>query len=180
MAKIFSLGTCLMLLVSLFAWPMPVSAGLSEWSAETIPSRTDNVLGPPGIDIRDFAIGSDGLTVYVVPGDSVIDNIIYKSIDGGETWITVTTPFRVDLIAIAPDDDNLVVIANNSTPIIYYRSGSTFTWQSLGTVQENPGGAPPVVISDLVISPLRIASHYIAVAGKEAGNIANLWYFDSG
>lgn len=180
MARIISLGVCVIVLASLFVWSKPVTAGLSEWSPVTIPSRTDNILGPPGVDIRDLAIGSDALTIYAAPGDSISDHIIYKSIDGGLKWTTVETPIRVDLVAIAPDDNNLVAIANNQTPEIYFCSSITPPWQSLGTVKENPGGSPPAVIYDLTISLLRIDAHYIGVAGKEAGDIANLWYFNLG
>jgi hypothetical protein len=180
MARIFSLGTCILLLVSLFSWPIPVSAGLSEWSAETIPSRLDNMLGPAGIDIRDFAIGNDAQTLYAAAGNSANNDtqkkFIYKSIDGGITWTELTTPIRVDYVAIAPDDVNTVVIASNSTPIkVYYRSSSTVNWQSLGDI---PGGNAPATIRDLAISPLRLNSHLIAVAGSNASGGASLWYYD--
>ncbi|MGD0780270.1 MAG: hypothetical protein ABR954_05765 [Dehalococcoidales bacterium] len=180
MAKITSLGICIMFLVSLFSWPTPVSAGSCVWSAEDIPSRINNILGPAGIDIRDIAIANDAQTIYAVPGDSIADNITYKSTDGGITWTALPVPIRADFIAIAPDD-NLLAIANNITPRVYFSINGGVTWQPLGnTVQESPGGAPPSAIYDLAISPDRYDIHYIAVAGKEAGDLANLWYIDLG
>jgi hypothetical protein len=180
MAKITSLGICIMLLVSLFSWPTPVSAGSSVWSAEDIPSRINNILGPAGIDIRDIAIADDAQTIYTVPGDSITDNIIYKSTDGGITWIALPVPIRADFIAIAPDD-NLLAIANNITPKVYFSINGGVTWQPLGnTVQESPGGALPSAIYDLAISPARYDIHYIAVAGTDNWSLANLWYLDYG
>ncbi len=180
MARIFSLGICVLLLASLFAWPRPVSAGLAEWSAETIPSRTNNTLGPAGVDIRDLAVANDNLVVYAAPGDSITDNVVYKSTDSGIKWTALPVPIRADYVAIAPDNENLVAIANNITPTVFFSSSAGLAWQTLGTVQETPHGAPAAAIYDLAISLAMVNIHYIAVAGKEAGNIANLWYYDLG
>ncbi len=175
LAKIFSLGICILFLTSLFVWPKPVSAGLSTWSAENIPSTTGNMLGPAGVDIRDFAIAYDSLTIYAVPGDSIADNLTFKSTDGGLTWATLTVPIRADLVAIAPDS-NLVVIANNTTPEVRVSLDNGVTWSPTGFIQESPGVQTAISINDLAISPLENNSHYIVVAGKEAGYLANLWY----
>ena len=67
MRPISALGIVLLLVVSLFSWAAPVSAGATVWSAETIPSQTGNMLGPAGIDIIDLAVGGDGTTIYAVP-----------------------------------------------------------------------------------------------------------------
>jgi hypothetical protein len=184
LAKIVSLGICILVLASLFVWPKPAAAGLAAWSWETTPAEIDNLLGPTGIDIRDIAVGSDGLTVYAAPSNSITEaissNVVYKSIDGGVNWIAIDTDIQVDLVAIAPDDNNLVVIANKETAAIYFRSSNTPSWQPLGPIKESPDGSPAEVIYDLAISPLRVGVHYIGVAGKEASGIANLWYFNIG
>jgi hypothetical protein len=184
MAKIFSLGICLLFLASLIVWPEPALAGTTVWSAETIPTRINNVLGPAGVDIRDLAIGDDDLTIYAAPGDSITDitigNVIYKSIDGGVTWTALNTPIRTDLIAVAPDDKNLVAIGNNTTLDVRISADGGLTWHTTGTIQESPGGAPAEAIYDLAISPIRNFIHYVTVAGKEVGDLANLWYFNFG
>ena len=180
MARIFSLGICLLLLLSLFSLPEPVSAGTSVWSAETIPSLLNTILGPAGIDIRDFVIGNDLLTVYAVTGNSIAGNFTYKSTNGGVSWTALPVPITADLIDIAPDDNNLLVIANSNTAAVFFSADGGATWQTLGTVQETPGGAAAAVIYDIAISPIKNTIQYIAVAGKEAAGLANLWYFDYG
>jgi hypothetical protein len=180
MARIFSLGICLLLLLGIFSWPKPVSAGLCEWSAETIPTRLNEVLGRPGIDVRDLAIGSDYLTIYAAPGNSAGGNFVYKSTDSGLKWTERPIPITADLVAVAPDDSNLVVIANSTTAAVHISLDGGATWQTMGTVQETPGGAAAAAIYDITISPIRSGIQYIAAAGKEAVGIANVWYFDYG
>ncbi|MBN1692006.1 MAG: hypothetical protein JW845_00445 [Dehalococcoidales bacterium] len=180
MARIFSLGICLLLLLGIYSWPKPVSAGLSVWSAETIPTRLNEVLGRPGIDVRDLAIGSDYLTIYAAPGNSVGGNFIYKTIDSGSNWTEYPTPITADLIAVAPDDNNLVVIANSTTAAVHISFDGGATWQTMGTVQETPGGAAAAAIYDIEISPTANGIQYIAAAGKEAAGLANVWYFNYG
>jgi hypothetical protein len=174
MARILSLVTGILIVASLFSWSEPVSAGLAEWSAETIPSRTDNILGPPGIDIRDFAVAGDSKTIYAVPGDSIPQNVVFKSADAGATWTTLPVPIRVDLVAVAPDDNTFVAIANNSTATIYVTLNGGTIWYNLGTPQE--GSSTAKAIYDIAVSATRDAKHYIAAAGKDTGDMANLWY----
>jgi len=173
-ARIISLSAVIFLFIYLFSWPLPVSAGESEWSAESIPGRIDNTLGPAGIDIRDYAIGDDDLTIYATPGNSIADTIIYKSTNAGVSWTAVTVSVRADLLAIAPDNVNFIAFVNSSTQEVYLSIDGATTWDSIGT----PAGA--AVIYDIAISETRENKHYIAVAGKEAGNVANLWYLAYG
>jgi hypothetical protein len=179
MAKIFSLVTCALLLASMFTWPAPASAGLSAWSVETTPSRTYNTLGPPGIDVRDLAIGNNDEVIYAAPGDSVSDNVVYKSTDGGIKWTALVTPIKVYYVAVAPNDNDLVVIANNSSKVYFSDTGNA-PWQSLGIVRELPAGLPAVTIYDLAISPVKDHINYVAVSGKKTGDIAELWYINLG
>lgn len=173
MAKILSLVTGILIVASLFSWPEPVSAGLASWSAETIPSRTDNILGPPGIDIRDFAVAGDTKTIYAVPGDSISDNVVFKSSDAGATWTALPVSIKADFVAVAPDDSTFVAVANNSTPTVYVTLNGGLIWYDLGTPQETN---PAVAIYDIAISATREGKHYIAAAGKDTGG-ANLWYY---
>jgi photosystem II stability/assembly factor-like uncharacterized protein len=177
-ARIFRLGICLLILGSLLCNFPKVSAGICEWSAEPIPATLNNLLGPTGVDIRDLAFFNDGQIIYAAPGNSV-SNTIYRSTDGGNTWTTITIgmPINVDLIATMPDNDQVLAIANKSTPAVYLSVDAGLHWKDLGIL---PGGAPAVAIYDLAISPQREDINYIAVAGKEAGNVANLWYFELG
>jgi hypothetical protein len=172
-ARILSLVTGILIVASLFSWPEPVSAGLVEWSAETIPTRLDNILGPPGIDIRDFAVAGDSKTIYAVPGDSISDNVVFKSADAGATWTALPVPTKVRLVAVAPDDSTFAAVADNSTLRIYVTLDGGLTWYSLGTPRET---SPAVAIYDIAVSAIWGGQHYIAAAGKDAGNAANLWY----
>ena len=81
-----------LLLVSLFSWATPVSAGKLAWSAESIPGTAGVVLGPAGIDVRDIAVAADGKSIYAVPGDSVSDNVVYKSNAAGVSWTRTAAP----------------------------------------------------------------------------------------
>ncbi|HJX13159.1 MAG TPA: hypothetical protein VJ377_06475 [Dehalococcoidales bacterium] len=172
-------GIAGLLLVSLLLPAAPVSAGTAVWSAETIPTVENNFLGPAGVDIRDLAVAPDHTTVYAVPGDSISDNVVYKSVDAGVTWLAIDVDISADLVAIAPDDKNMVAIASRGTPAVYLTTDGGTTWSNLGTPQES-GGNPAAAITDIAISELESSIRLIAAAGKEAGDIANLWYFNSG
>src|SRR4030042_3028938 len=178
-ARIISLSIIFLFVASLFSWSTPVSAGVSEWTAETIPGRLDNSIGPPGIDVRDFAIGNDDKPVYAVPGNSIAGNVVYKSINAGVSWTALTVSIRADLVAIAPDDVNIIAIANNSTPEVNLSIDGGVTWYALGTPQAL-AGAPAAAIFDIAISGIWEKKHFIAAAGQEAGNVGNLWYFAYG
>ena len=77
-AKICGRGLAVLLVVSLFLFAAPASAGTLAWSTEVIPSTAGNVLGPSGIDVRDIAVAANGTTIYAVPGDSTSDNVVYE------------------------------------------------------------------------------------------------------
>ena len=102
-AIILNLSIVLLLVASLFSWPTPVYAGDSVWSAETIPGRLGNSIGPASIDIRDYAIGDDDRTIYAVPGDSITDNVVFKSSNAGVSWTALPVSIRADLVAVAPE-----------------------------------------------------------------------------
>ncbi len=169
----------ILLLVNMFSWVTPASAGVAVWSAETIPGRTNNVLGPDGVDIRDFEVANDDVTIYAVPGNSISDNVVYKSVDAGVSWTVINIDIRADLVAVAPDDKNTVVIANSDTPELYLTEDGGTTWYTLGIPQES-GGTPAAAIYDIAISDTRAAIHYIAAAGTDTAGNANLWYFNIG
>ncbi|MBN1161534.1 MAG: hypothetical protein JXA17_06290 [Dehalococcoidales bacterium] len=179
-ARIFSLGICLLLLLGLFPWPKPVSAGICVWSAEAMPSIQDNLLGPPGIDIAYIEVQESSETVWVSPCDTTSENVVYKSKDWGLTWTKIATPIIVDYIATAPDDENLVVIVDGLLVIAYLSNDGGLTWQNMGTIQEIPGGDPAIEIFDVKISPIVNDIRYIAVAGIAPALFGNVWYFDYG
>ncbi len=169
---------------SLFVPAEPVHAGGATWSAETIPDTLEYVLGPDGagdnLDVRDFSFSSDGAIVYAAPGDSVSDNVVYKSIDSGLGWDALEVEITADLVTVCPDDRNIVVIANSgATGGVYFTTDGGTTWYSLGIPQQS-GGAAAATISALAISPLQSTIRYIAVAGRDTAGDANLWILNHG
>ncbi len=112
---ISGLGIAILLLVNLLLPDIPASARGEVWEAETIPSTTYEVLGPAGIDVQDIAV-TDGSIIYAVTGDSVLENILYKSTDAGISWTTREAPIQADLVAVAPDNPDVVAIASSRLP----------------------------------------------------------------
>ncbi|MCK4862837.1 MAG: hypothetical protein KAS25_01005 [Dehalococcoidales bacterium] len=180
---ISSLGIAIILLAGLLIPAEPASAGAAVWSAEIIPSTLDNILGPdePGdnLDVRDFSMTADCSTIYAVAGNSIVTNVVYKSVDYGVTWTVINIDITADLVAVAPDDKGMVVIANSSTPAAYLSINGGLTWDTLGTIQDNDGD-PAAAIYDIAISSTREAIHYIAAAGTDTTGDANVWYFKIG
>lgn len=174
----------ILLLGGLFLPAEPVSAGGAVWSAETIPDTLEYILGPDGVgdnlDILDFSFADDGMTVYAAPGDSISDNVVYKSTNAGLGWAALEElDITPDLVAVAPDDKDIVVITNSSTPELYLTINGGVTWDSLGTPPEN-GGPSAIAIYDIEISPVRNTIHYIAAAGTDTDGEANVWIFNQG
>ena len=166
------------LLFSLLS-PTLASADTASWSAEPVPSSIDMVLGPDGIDVRDLAVADDGVTLYAVSGDSIPENVVYKSTDAGVSWTTLSISIVADLVAVAPDDEDMVAIASSSPPEVYLTINGGSTWYTLGTPQES-GQAAAAAIYDISISPEDNGIHYVAAAGNEAGDIANVWHLKTG
>lgn len=145
-----------------------------------MPSITDTTLAPAGMDIRDMAIGNDNKTIYAVTGDSLAAPYnVYKSVNAGVSWTALPISIRPDLIAVAPDNVNLIAIANNSTPEVYFSLDGGTKWNNLGVIQDG-AEAPAAGIKDIAISPERNGKRYIMAAGWEAGNTGNAWYFPFG
>lgn len=179
MFRLWGMGLLLVLLVSWLSLAAPASADTPSWSAEPIPSTVDNVLGPAGIDVRDLAVTADGATIYAVPGDSISDNIIYRSDDSGMSWVALDVAIEADLVAVAPDDANVMAIAREDAPAVYVTTSGGQTWRSLGTIKDEAGTAA-AAIYDIAISASSNGVHYVAVAGKEVGGVANVWYCQTG
>lgn len=172
-------GLVVVLLFGFFSLATPASAGTASWSAEPIPDTTGNVIGPVGVDVRDIAVATGGATVYAVPGDSVSDNVVYKSTDAGVSWTVLGVEIEAELVAIATDKANMIAIASEDASSVYLTTDGGSTWNSLGTPQAS-GGSAAAAIYDIVISATSDGVNYIAVAGKEAGDVANVWYFNIG
>jgi len=131
--KLMGVGLVLMLLVSMLVMSVPVSAGTLSWTVSTdIPDATDKVV-QDGTTLYDMAVSADGQTIYV----AAFDNGIYKSVNGGDSWSAVSIPAAVTgnitMVAMAPDDSDIVVFIGNTTGLttnltayVSTNGGSTF------------------------------------------------------
>jgi len=184
--KLMGVGLVLVLLVSMLVMAVPVSAGTLSWSAKTgsaIPSTTNKIV-QDGTSLRDMAVSADGQTIFVAAGA----NGIYKSTNGGDTWSALSIPSaitgNVTMVAVAPDDPDVVVFVGNTTGLTtnlkaYVSTNGGSTWNSLGTIQD-AGGTAAAQIYDVAISPLSAGVRYIACAGTEAANQPAIYYFNLG
>lgn len=90
------------------------------------------------------------------------------------TSTTLATP---DLIAVAPDNANVIASADPVTNEVKVSTNGGAIWINLGVPVET-GGNPAIAIHDIAISHQTDGTYYIAVAGTDSANVANIWYFD--
>lgn len=174
--KIWSVGLVVVLATSLILFAAPVSAGTLSWTTETIPSTTGNRL-TTGNAIADIAAAYDG-TLYLVTGT---DNKTYKSTNGGVTWakLSKTFTFTPDLVAVAPDDSDVVAIADTTGFAVWVSTNGGSTWGTLSTPSQTGGAGNADAINDIAISPTDAGTNYVGVAGA-IGASGNAWYFNIG
>lgn len=141
--------------------------GLTKWTKVTTPSETNKTIFPAS-NLYDFAVGPDGETIYAigeavdkddVDDDSDVAEILphlWKSTDGGATWannssklvkenVKLSLPAEFQIltqVAVAPDDDDFIVIAGTLTTGVPAVVGSTN-----GTTTFYDTGALPTVVS---------------------------------
>jgi hypothetical protein len=99
----------------------------------------------------------------------ILDSI-YKSSNAGQTWTTISNPAgcntTVDLIAVAPDDPDLMGIVADGTEVYVTTNGGT-TWKTaLATVREGTAESA-ATINDIAISSALSGTNYVAVCGTE-------------
>ena len=151
--SVFRVILSLVLLFSLISLAnvKPVSAdpGKMIWTAIDTPSPLSNVIVSPS-EVNVIAIGSDGRTFYAVdipaphtPPDVSIGKV-YKSTDGGITWMTELSGYLTAAgaklpvwnLAVAPDDVNFIVAVTDSTGVplplgpklVYISTNGGATW----------------------------------------------------
>jgi len=99
---------------------------------------------------------------------------IYKSTNAGETWSGLTNPAAssVGLVAVAPDEENLVAIV--ASPRVYVSTNGGSTWGALTAPSSSWD-----VINDITISPESAGNHFIALAATGTGG-AQVWHYEVG
>jgi len=194
--KILGVALTLMLVISLFAFAVPVAAapGDMQWAAQAVPTTGDGfgnvVLN--GATLADFAVAGDGTTIYAV-NNAVNMNAaaapfaLYKSVDGGQSFsgiplngVTGTLAAPLGNVAVAPDNPDAVAISTrdatagggiNDTVFVSNNGGVSWSALPLPTpvaTQANVG------IQDLAVGPVRAGTllsreYLIAVADDAAG-----------
>jgi len=159
-SRILGVGLTFVLLVSLMAFAAPVSAGTLSWTAfSPVPTSTSEVLEE--CDVVDIAV-FDADIIYAGGGA----NFTYKTTDGGRTWSaidfdTASSGNDTDLVAVAPDDSDIVAVADTTTKEIWMSIDGGTTWGSLGV----PTGID--TINDIAISASSSGIHYLGVAGVD-------------
>lgn len=118
-------------------------------------------------------LGVSGATIYAAAGATVADNASYKSTNGGATWAkmyvpTMATAKAIVLLAVAPDDANVVVAVSNAN-VVYYSTNGGSTWTDLGIPVAN------ATLQSLEVSPSVAGTRTLAVGGKTAAGAAELW-----
>jgi hypothetical protein len=176
--KLMGVGLTIVLAASMLFGAAPVSAGTLSWGSETVPTTTGNVL-VNGQFVSDLAVSQDGV-MYLV---STADTACYKSTNGGGSWSKLSKVFanNLALVAVAPDDSSIVVVADPTADTVWVSTNGGSTWGDLGTPVE--GGSTMAGAStwhDLAISNADGSKHYIGVAAQNAGSAADVFYFDLG
>lgn len=178
------------------ATPAPVAAsGELQFGGESIPyifgTRDFVTIGKVdptfpfyvtkiGQDMDDIATNGD--TIYAVTGDVYkdIDSpfqdevALLKSVDGGTAWtdLSNTTDFpttkAIKLVAVAPDDPNVVMIVDEDN-VTYYSEDGGEKWYDM----ETP--ATGATINDIAISAMSGGYYYFAAGGTDNTSTAELY-----
>jgi hypothetical protein len=170
--RIWGIGLVVVLLSSLFIVAAPASAGNYAYTtAGNLPTGiTDTILAPAaGFGILDVAQSGD--TIWATGRASTTD-YLYRSTNGGASWAKVTPTIAPamgtwSLIAVAPDDPNVVAIvatANTTTNNVYLSNNGGVTFS------EFTGLATGANINAISISPQGLY-RYVAVGGHD-GTVA--------
>jgi len=115
--------------------------------------------------------------VATADGTALAGNL-FKSTDAGASWSGVTIPsVSVNLVAVAPDDADIVAYVEGTA--VFFTTNGGSTWGSLAEI------TGCTEIRDIAISAEKVGKHYIAVAGVDSGSGtgnagANVWYYNYG
>ena len=165
----------LVLIGSLIAAAVPVSAGTLAFSAQTIPTTTGKVIGTSS-NVTDLAV-YDADTIFAGNGTAKL----LKTVNGGVSWSNITTTNNTDLVAVAPDDPDIIAIVDTTTLGVHVTTNGGTSWGDLGKPQETGDGLV-TAIHDIAISSPSAGINYIAIAGEEGGAtpFANVWTYNLG
>jgi hypothetical protein len=168
--KFWGVALVVMMLSTLLVIPAtPAAAAAYAFSnAGIVPSALTGVLAPT-VGFGFVAVAQAGDVIYGTATDGAV-NYLYKSVDGGATWAPCLAvglpafPATLNLIAVAPDDANYVVVVNTAGPAVYLSTngGATFS-----NISDTVGA--PAAINSIDISSLYGGFHYVLAGGNVGG-----------
>jgi hypothetical protein len=145
--KFWGIGLIVIILSSLFIAAVPASpvaaASPLMWNTEAIPGIPGYAL-LPGSDISGIAVGPDGTTIYAVSANTTGNPAVYKSTNAGISWTAVannagmspgTLQIVPDLVAVAADDPDVVVIVDTADDHIRVSTTGGTQWSDLDTTE---------------------------------------------
>jgi hypothetical protein len=163
----------------------PLQLGLntvSTFTPEATPTTDGNMLGPPGIDVVDLAVGSDNQTAYAVTGTTAGVGF-YKTTDLGVSWgrLPYLSSINTSItgVAVAPDDPTVVGIIADGNEVYLSSNGGT-TWSDLTPVSDLAAGTAAAMLKTIDVSRSVGGVRTIAVGGVSTTGSAGLWYFEVG
>jgi hypothetical protein len=132
-----------------------------------------------------MAVAGDGTTIYVAAISDAASRLVYKSTNSGVSWSDLSRSSgldiaKTDLIAVAPDNPDIAIVAAKVAPAAYVTTDGGHTWASLGTIS---GSGPAAAIYDIDISAPSGDARYVAAAGTTSPGDHNspaLFYFNLG
>ena len=171
--KVLGVGLTLALLAGLLVSMVPASAGTLSLSGDTTVPYVFPFKTSLTSDVHDIAV--NGSTIYLTTENGVYGNLmlLLKSTDAGSNWADLATATgyptgqTIKLVAVAPDDADVVAIVYASGNISYSNDGGS-SWSDL---EEPASGA---VINSIDISPLTGGYYYLAAGGTD-GTDAELY-----
>lgn len=148
----------------------------NQWNSMPLPTPAGAVLVAGG-DITDFVVASNGKTIYLV--DTTL-NQVARSDNGGRTF-TVLASYAgasADLVAVAPDNPEVVAVVDNSTApdTLYISTNGGATWANLAFV----GTLATEVITGVAVGPadataLLNREYVVCTADPAAGVFGDVW-----
>ncbi len=163
-----------------------VSLPVGNVPTTTAPPSQGYFFGPLGIDILDITVAGDGTTIYVAARADTSTRLVYKSTDSGNTWTDLSQApglnlAATSLIAVAPDNPDIVVVADmNASAACVTTDGGKF-WTQMGPIRST--GKAAARLYDLAISAASGGIHYVAAAAAldlTDASVPMLFYFDLG
>jgi hypothetical protein len=179
--RFWGVGLIVILVSSMLLAAVPAAAADDNtWNENSGPSGNTYVI-KAGADVTDFAVYGNGASIYACAGD----NYTYKSTNGGAGWSRTQAAAMADMtpqmIAIAPDNESRIAIANTTTGMVKVsvNGGTTFTTIS-PIVTATSNLTTTLRLRGLTISPTRNGANYVTVCGIDDAGAGKIFYYNLG